>query len=303
VSGWFYTHEPVHGIWLVGEPQHVYCWLVEGDERAVILDTGLGVEPIRPVAEAVARRPVSVVNTHYHFDHVGGNHEFDDIAIHQLGADLINSEVPAEVLAGYVAYAERQLGAAEVFRSLDREFFWLLTAESDPRPFPEDFDPAAWTIRPSRATTTLTEGDRIDLGGRTLTVLHTPGHSPDGISLFEEREGLLFVGDAFNAGPIYAHFADSNLDALQETARRFSELAEDVSLVFAHHYGRPLADSRVFHEFEAAVAQLRSGSAVLSDARDVLDSPMREARFDHFSITVPGPKTRTTPLAREVAMT
>lgn len=301
MSSWFYTHEPFPGVWLIAEPQHVYSWLVEGDERAVMLDTGLGIEPIRPVAEAVARKPVFVVNTHYHFDHIGGNHEFENIAIHEFGADLITSEVSAAVLEDYMGYAERQLAAAEVFRPLDREYFWLLTAESDPRPFPENFEAAAWTIRPSQATSTLGDGDRIELGGRTLSVLHTPGHSPDGISLFEEREGLLFVGDAFNAGPIYAHFPDSDLYALRETARRFSELAGHVNLVFTHHYGRPLPDAAVFHEYEAAVERLHNGSVALIDGRDVLDSPMLEARFEHFSITVPGPETPKTPLAIEVA--
>ena len=53
------------------------------------LDTGLGVEPIRPVAQALTPVPVEAVNSHYHFDHTGGNAEFDSISIHELGAPLL----------------------------------------------------------------------------------------------------------------------------------------------------------------------------------------------------------------------
>ena len=108
-DAWFYTREVAPGVWLIAEPQHVYTWLVAGSDRAVILDTGMGVAPIRPVAEALTSAPVSVVNTHYHFDHVGGNHEFDDIAIHEIGAPLIELDVPREMLDAYVDYARRQL--------------------------------------------------------------------------------------------------------------------------------------------------------------------------------------------------
>lgn len=301
MSDWFYTRESLPGIWLIAEPQHVYSWLIEGNDRTVLLDTGLGVASIRAITERLVQKPVSVVNTHYHFDHIGGNYEFDEIAIHELGAELITNAVPTEILRDYIEYATRQLAAAEVFRSLDREYFWLLSAESDPRPFPDEFEPSEWTILPSKATSVLAEGHVIDLGGRTLSVLHTPGHSPDGISLFEAREGLLFVGDAFNVGPVYAHFADSNLDALFETARRFSSLADRTTAIMTHHYGRPLAERGLFEEFETAVRRVRDGSAPLFDARDVLDYAMLEARFDHFSITVPGPETPTSSLAVEVA--
>lgn len=292
---WFFTRRILPGVWVIAEPQHVYCWLVEGTERAVLLDTGLGFERIRPVAERLTRQPITVANTHYHFDHVGGNWEFDDIAIHQLGAPLIAVEPPREVLDAYIDYAERQLEAARTYRELDREFFWLLTAENDPRPFPAEFEPALWRIRPSMATRTLVDGDSVDLGRRVLEVIHTPGHSPDGISLFEVREGLLFAGDAFNAGPIYAHFPDSDLAALGNSSRMLAELADSINLIMVHHYGRPLAESALLLEYAEALEQVQAGEIGLLPGRDVLDTPMLEARFDHFTITLPDPQTPQPP--------
>jgi glyoxylase-like metal-dependent hydrolase (beta-lactamase superfamily II) len=104
---WFCVREVVSGVWLLGEPQHVYTWLVVGDDRAVLLDTGMGILPIRPVAAGVTPLPLSVVNTHYHFDHIGGNHEFEEIAIHERGAPLIEQPVPRDLLDAYVDYAQR----------------------------------------------------------------------------------------------------------------------------------------------------------------------------------------------------
>jgi glyoxylase-like metal-dependent hydrolase (beta-lactamase superfamily II) len=119
-AAWFYTRNVAPGVWLVGEPQHVYSWLVEGSERAVMLDTGMGILPIRPVAERLTQQPLSVVNTHYHFDHIGGNWEFEDRAIHSIGASLASQEVPCELLDVYLAYTQRQLDAAAAVRPLDR---------------------------------------------------------------------------------------------------------------------------------------------------------------------------------------
>jgi glyoxylase-like metal-dependent hydrolase (beta-lactamase superfamily II) len=288
-AAWFYTRHVGHGVWLIAEPQHVYTWLVEGSERAVILDTGMGILPIRPVVQSVTPLPTSVVNTHYHFDHIGGNWEFEDIAIHEIGAPLAAQAVPRELLDLYVDYARRQIDAAAAVRPLDREFLWLLSPESDPRPFPADWNPDDWTIRPSRATQTLRDGDRIDLGDRSLTVIHAPGHSPDGICLFDEHEGLLFAGDSSNAGPIYAHFPDSSLEDLGRSARRLADLADEVDVAFFHHYGRPVAERDLFGEIAAGVEVVEAGDADLTPGVDIIGTPMLEARFDHFSVTVPDP--------------
>ncbi len=286
-ASWFYTRMIAHGVWLIAEPQHVYSWLVQGVDRAVLLDTGMGVVPIRPVAEQLTNRPITVINTHYHFDHVGGNREFDEIAIHEVGAPLIEMDYPKELCEAYLDYAHRQLEAAQVYRVLDKEFFWLLTAESDPRPFPDTFDGARWRIASSKATKKLTDGDRIDLGQRELTVLFTPGHSPDCICLMDERNGLLFGGDTINAGPIYAHFPDSDVSALARSTARLAELADSVRLLTSHHYGRVLAEPQLLHEIADGVRRAELGDVPLIEARDVIGGAMLEARFDHFSLSLP----------------
>jgi glyoxylase-like metal-dependent hydrolase (beta-lactamase superfamily II) len=284
---WFQTRELHPGVWLVAEPSHVNSWLVAGDDRAVLLDTGLGIAPIRPVAEALTDRPVSVLNTHAHFDHIGGNHEFEEIVIHELGAPRLEQEVSPDLLAEYVRYTHRLLAAADDYRRTDGDLFHLLTPDSDPRPLPEGFDAAGWRIPASRATGTLRDGDRVDLGGRELTVLHTPGHSPDSICLLDERHGLLFAADTINTGPIYAQLPDSDLEAFAASTRRLADLAPGLRSVLVHHFGRVAVEpgflSAVAEAFETVQAEEPRGTA----ASDCLGRDVREVRFAGFSILLP----------------
>ena len=285
-ADWFFTRAVAPGVWLIAEPQHVYTWLVAGDDRAAILDTGMGVLPIRPVAESLTPLPVMVVNTHSHFDHIGGNHEFSEIAIHELGAPLIDQPVPGDLLQAYLGYVDRQLAAAEAYRRLDREYFWLLTPESDPRPLPQGFDRGGWAIPGTTATTRLVDGDRVDLGGRELTVIFAPGHSPDGICLLDEHAGFLFGGDTVNAGPIYAHFPDSDIDVLAQSAQRLAGMEDAVDVAVFHHYPRPVAEPGLLREFAQGIGAVAAGEVPLVKGRDVLDGPLLEARFDHFTVSV-----------------
>jgi glyoxylase-like metal-dependent hydrolase (beta-lactamase superfamily II) len=284
---WFHTREVASGAWLVAEPGHVNSWLVEGSGSAVLIDSGLGIAPIRPVVEALSHRPLRVVNTHHHFDHVGGNHEFSDISIHHLGADLLDLAPPPEVISAYLRYTRALLEAAGARREDDRAYLHLLTADADPRPLPPGLDESNWRILPTRATRLLSDGDRLALGERALTVLHTPGHSADSICLLDEREGLLFAGDTINTGPIYAQFPDADLDLLARSARRLAELESEIRLVFVSHFGRAVADPRLLGEVADGMEAIAGGDAVLSPARDCLGAKVQEARFSRFSVLLP----------------
>jgi glyoxylase-like metal-dependent hydrolase (beta-lactamase superfamily II) len=286
---WFVTRQVLPAVWMINEPGHVCTWLVAGRDRAFVLDSGLGVRPIRPVAEALCGLPVELVTTHYHFDHVGGHQEFDELAIHEAGVAPLVAGTPAEILRGYAAFVADRDRQLEVFRKLDEAYFDLLTVETLPRPFPADFDPARWSIPPARATSALRDGDVLDLGGRSLTVLHTPGHSPDGIALLDERDGLLFAVDQFNIGPVYAHFPDSDVAELARSVRTLADLGDAVRLIFAHHYGRVIAEPNLLGEFADFAERVAVGDELLAPAEDIVGNEILAARADRFSLTVPGP--------------
>jgi glyoxylase-like metal-dependent hydrolase (beta-lactamase superfamily II) len=285
---WFDVRPLADGVFLIAEPGHVNNFLVVGADRAVLLDTGLGVADIRSVAEGLAGKPLSVVNSHYHFDHSGGNRLFDDIAIHRAGAELLARPAPEGLAAGYMAYTQRLIQAWAGYKELDDTFFHLVTGETLIRPLPAGFDPAGYAIVPTTATTLLDDGDEIDLGGRVLRVLHTPGHSPDSICLLDERNGLLFGGDTINTGPIYAQLEDSDLAAFARSTRRLADLGDAVSRVFVCHFLRVDNSPALLAEIADGFQRLAEGTAPFRTNADCLGYPVREACFEHFSVFVPG---------------
>jgi glyoxylase-like metal-dependent hydrolase (beta-lactamase superfamily II) len=287
-SKWFHVRELGPGAFAICEPGHVNSFLLTGRERALLVDTGLGVGSIRSLVETLTELPVSVVNTHSHPDHVAGNHEFEEIAIHPHGREALERQpFGQEAFTAYMNHARALLAAAERYEELDRAFFQLFDAEARPRPFPAGFDPDAWTVRPSRATSLVREGERIDLGGRSISVIDTPGHSPDGICLLDERDGLLVAGDTLGTGPLYAQFPDSDVRAFASSVERLRELAPEVRLVLISHFNRATVDPGLIEETARGFERLLEGDVRFGTATDLTGATVREARFDRFSILVP----------------
>jgi glyoxylase-like metal-dependent hydrolase (beta-lactamase superfamily II) len=285
-SGWFATRRLEPGVHLVSEPVHVNSFLVEGSATAALIDTGLGIGNIREVAESLASRDVFALNTHYHSDHTGGNHWFDRRLIHELGAEATMRGIDSAHYRRYCLYIHDLLDALPRFEELDRRFFHFLTDETTPRPLPEGFESDLWTYRPTAPTETLDEGDRVDLGDRQLTVLHTPGHTPDSICLLDEKNGVLFGGDTVNSGPIYAQQADSDLSAFATSARRLAELAPSIRVVYVAHFQRYALEANFLVEMADGFERVASGVARLRPSVDYLGFPVQEAEFPRFSILV-----------------
>lgn len=199
-----------------GHYQDVVSYLVLGTQRAVCVDTGLGIGGLAALVRQRTALPVTVVNTHSHWDHRGENAQFTDIQAHYLEAPLL--EQP-----GGIPPSER---AASAFRR---------PRARRPRPLPPGFDSSRWEIAPSSATAFLKEGDKIPLGGRSLTVLHTPGHSPGSICLLDSERRSIFTGDTYYPGPLYAYQPGANLADYCASADRLAHLAVGLNLVFPGH--------------------------------------------------------------------
>lgn len=231
-----------------------------------------------------------MVNSHHHFDHVGGNHEFDHVRIHPHGLRPLASPPAPEELAAYLASSDRVVTAGDAVRATDRDFLHLFDADSDPAPLPKDFDRDAWTVRPPRPSGIVTDGEVIDLGDRGVRVLHTPGHTPDSICLHDDRTGVLLAGDTVNSGPIYAHEPDSDLSDFAASTARLAAMKDEVSLVAMNHFGRVIAPPYVLQQVALAFARLDDTRAGARRTRDVVDAPVDEFAFDHFSIMVRPPR-------------
>jgi len=285
---WFAAEALAPRTWLVGEPGHVNNYLVEGDERAVLVDTGLGLADVRAAAEALTDKPILVVNSHGHDDHRGGNWRFDDVAAHPLAAPALTAAVPAERLVAYLAVARSQVAAYERGRADDERFFHLFTATTAPRPLPPDAD--GWTVPAGPVPRALAHGERIDLGGRALTVLHTPGHSPDSLCLFDETEGLLFAGDTLITGDFWAHTPDTELEVFATTlAALAGRLAGSLRMIHPAHTLRYRVEPAFLDRAADAFAAVADGTSTGRVGADLLGRPALRHDFADFTILRPVP--------------
>jgi glyoxylase-like metal-dependent hydrolase (beta-lactamase superfamily II) len=282
---WFATQHLGDGIHAIAEPGHVNSFLVLGDKLAVLFDTGMGIAPIIGEVRAVTALPLLVVNSHHHYDHRGGNAGLAphavDIAAHPAGADA-HGEATATWRASYEAAARRAERSFRQFARLDAEIFFTLTRDQVMRPLP---DLSGWRIPAVRPTRLLGDGEVLDLGGRTLRVLHTPGHSPDGLCLWDEASESLLAGDTLLAAAFWAHLPGSDIAAFTDTTRRLAGLPARRVLV-AHNLRCELPGSFP-RQAAAAFADVRAGRTSPVASLDPFGNPVRRHDFDGFAIFSP----------------
>jgi len=235
---WFDIEELEPGLWAISEPHadSVTSYLLGGRERALLVDTGLGIGNIREAVEELTGLPLLVVNTHAHYDHIGGNRWFGGVWAHEAERERIQAGVPHE-----------QLGALT-----NRDAFLV-----DP---PAGFDGASFCIPGVPVTRTLAEGDVVELGDRTLEVIHAPGHSPGSICLWERQRRILVAGDVVYFGNIFACLPEADFSAYRVSLRRLAGLSAQIRLVLPGHGPTPLGGGDVcqIEEFFSLIADGRA---------------------------------------------
>lgn len=287
-SEWFAIQRLREGIYLIAEPMHVNSYLIVGSRRAVLFDTGLGIQSIRRCAEAITDRPILAVNSHHHFDHVGGNHEFNELAFHADGLEDHRAGPPPSWLPSYAESAAAMYCHYEKFRAMDETWFQVLGPEMQMRPFPVGFDSNKWNIKPALPSQLLADGDEIDLGDKVLRVVHTPGHTPDSICLLDERERILFSGDTIDTGPMYAHLPGADIARYATTAQYLVDHVEPrVDDILSAHGARYRSYPNLLRRVAEAFQELQQGRHAFHPTVDCFMDDAIEARFNDFSLVVP----------------
>jgi glyoxylase-like metal-dependent hydrolase (beta-lactamase superfamily II) len=230
---WFEISEVGDGIYRITEPHvHSYvranAWLVRGVSSHVLVDTGLGIGSLAAelASTGLLDRPVIAVATHAHFDHAGGLAEFAVRAAHPADGDLIETagDYVTLVASAYPADLVAEFAAAGLPVP-------DLLVDALPRPA---FDLDGFRTPAAGITRWLADGDVLDLGGRSLEVLHTPGHSPGSICLWEARSGTLLSGDVLVDGePLLDQLPRSSPVDFAASLRRLADLP--LSFVFGGH--------------------------------------------------------------------
>ena len=240
-STWHEVYQVEPGVFAITEPrqfQEAISYLIVGDSSAVLFDSGIGLVPLAPVVKALTQLPVRVLNSHSHFDHVGANHEFDQVLALDTPFTRANEAgKPHERIADEVV-PTAFCGAA-----------------------PSGADTAAFRSQPWPVTRRVKVGDTLAVGGRTLEIVAAPGHTPDAIVLLDRANGLLFTGDTFYESTLWFFAAETDIVAYEQTMQRLAALAPSLRRVLPAHNTVSASPTRQ-QVVADAVGELRRGGGV-----------------------------------------
>jgi hydroxyacylglutathione hydrolase len=209
---WYAIEAIAPGLFGIGEPKyHQINWnyLIVGEERALLFDTGPGLRDITPVVASLTDRPVTALLSHLHFDHAGNFHRFAARALPDLPLLRVYDKDGV-----FTAPEEMFFGSLEnmTWVPVDIQHWWPV-------------------------------GHRIDLGGTWLEIIATPGHSPESISLYDETQNIFLAADFLYLGSLYGQIPGAFLpDYLASAEALKRRLPKDVLILGAH--GKPLPDGR-----------------------------------------------------------
>lgn len=197
-KNWFTVKQVLPNVWGIAEFEHdekVISYLFVGEKKALLFDSGMGIGNIKDEVEKLTQLPILVVNSHCHFDHIGGNNQFKKVALF----DSLFSKSIAKY-GSTLVYGEKTL-----------------------------------ITKPFSYTEILRDGEVINIDPFIFYVMATPGHTPDSICLFEKTNKILLAGDTLYPGPIFLQFPESNRKKYVHSIKKIIALSDEVSYVFPGH--------------------------------------------------------------------
>jgi glyoxylase-like metal-dependent hydrolase (beta-lactamase superfamily II) len=172
--------EIAYRTWCIDEYGMDALFLIEGDEKALLIDTGTGAFDIKETIAQLTDKPVVVALTHGHVDHAGGMGQFDEIYLHPDDIEMAKKVTAAD----RKDYVKIMMSMSEGIYDLTEKN--VVETGTEPAFLP------------------LKNGDVFDLGNRTVEVYETPGHTPGGLSFLDTKERIIFTGDACNMNTLLA---------------------------------------------------------------------------------------------------
>ena len=223
MSNWFTIEKIDAQTFAISEYKHweeTHCYLLCGQERAILIDTGLGVSNIKKVVDTLTKLPVMAVTTHVHWDHIGGHRYFDNIAVHESEKNWISVKFPIPLQV-----VKNNLTKYKIFKGKPQRVF--------------------------------SDGDLLDLGNRKIQVVHTPGHSPGHCCFYESDREYLFSGDLIYKGCLYAFYPTTDPQLFYNSIKRVQRYKITRILPGHHQLDIPVS---LIDEIEKGFAQIeRSG--------------------------------------------
>ena len=224
----------------------------------------MGLDSIQTVVRQLTSLPLTVINSHTHFDHIGGNADFSNILAVDTAYTHTNSK-------GWSHESVRQEVSPAAFC---------------PEPLSR-VDTSSYHIRPYSIAGFIKDGSVIDLGGRQLEVIAIPGHTPDGVALLDRNAGLLWTGDTYYEGPLWLFFPGTDLDAFEKSISRLAALTPTLKHLLPAH-NLPLIPPGRLVEVREAIASVRAGKEKGEPVKDggTLMKDVIRFEFQHFSFLI-----------------
>ena len=211
-ENWFTVEKINHSTFVISEylhPEETHCYLLCGSQKALLIDTGLGISNIYHEVIKLTDKPIVAIATHIHWDHIGGHKHFSEFYAHRDELCWLCGKFP-----------------------LTKDLICHMLASGCD--LPSTCNLAEYELFQGSPSKLLDDGDRIELGARSIKILHTPGHSPGHMCFWDETNRFLFTGDLIYKGLLYANYPSTDPQAYLKSVEKIS--AYTPTKIFpAHH--------------------------------------------------------------------
>ncbi len=204
-------------LWAINEMDKITMYLINGANKALLIDTGLGVTNLPDLYNKICgKKPLIVVNTHAHEDHNSGNNQFFRTYVGRFDEAYSHRIMTPEM---------RELMKQLYFQDIAKEG-WMLNT---------------WKPGPSKEVYTLCENDIIHLGNYTFQILEVPSHTLGSIVLWEENHGWMFTGDIMLTWEVWGHLTDgffapsASLKIYYKSLKKLLNYSEKIKCIFPSH--------------------------------------------------------------------
>jgi len=188
---WFKVNNIKNSVYAISEPYHwedVRSYLFVGKDKAILIDTGTGLCPLKPTIDRLTELPITVILTHCHWDHIGSINSFNEIYVHSEEENWLKNGIPIPIESIKNNITSRGYDYSKC----------------------PNFDIDKYTVPTKSGCNNLKGGETISNGFHELEVIHTPGHSPGSITLYERTLKIMVTGDLLYKGTIYANYPSTD---------------------------------------------------------------------------------------------
>ena len=256
-SEWFNLNEIKDGVWFISDNTGANCYLVEGENYSLLIDSGWGLGNLKALVESIISLPVKVVFTHGHPDHVNGAFQFPDLYITQEDEKLMN-----------MFYIK------ETREAIINRFKEIL---------PSDFPIDNWINAKITNPSLISDGYIFDLGNRQLKVIECPGHTAGSICILDTKDEILFSGDTLLTKPVLMNLETSlGLNTYLESIKHINSFADKFNTILSGHDDKPV-NTIVIEELIGGVSDILKGE-IKGKLEKTRFGDALEYKFKHTSI-------------------